>query len=91
MIENNCNYGVQESRRRGRAIGESRKCAHCGTTLDKNGCMLCDFVRESKEFGTGEPEDAKADSNGYFTSDKTKKGKGELGTKVPSQETCESK
>ena len=68
-----------------------RKCARCGTILDESGCMLCDFMRESKEFGVGDPEDAKADDGGHFTSDKTKKGQGELGTKIPPQETCESK
>jgi hypothetical protein len=79
-----------ESRRRGRAIKETRKCRHCGTVLDENGCMLCDFMRESKELGGMNGEDAKADKDGYYTTDKTKSGKGELSSKIPPQETCES-
>ena len=77
-----------ESRHRG--IRESRKCGHCGTILDASGCMLCDFMRESKELGGMNGEDAKADADGHYTTDKTKSGEGELGTKVPPQETCDS-
>jgi hypothetical protein len=69
---------------------ESRKCAKCGTTLDESGCVMCDFLRESSDIGEMNGEDAKADKNGHYTSDKTKKGQGELGKKVPPQETCES-
>lgn len=69
---------------------ESRKCAHCGTILDESGCMLCDFLRESNELGGMNGEDAKADKDGFYTSDKTKSGQGELGTKIPPQETCNS-
>ncbi|MCK9557986.1 MAG: hypothetical protein M0R50_08115 [Candidatus Cloacimonetes bacterium] len=69
---------------------ESCKCKHCGTVLDENGCMLCDFLRESKEIGEMDGEDAKADKDGHYTTDKTKSGKGELSTKIPPQETCES-
>jgi hypothetical protein len=71
------------------ARSESR-CARCGTILDENGCMLCDLLRESKGWGNVDAEGASADSHGHFTSDKTKKGQGELGTKVPPQETCKS-
>jgi hypothetical protein len=70
---------------------ESRNCcARCGTVLDANGCMLCDLLRESEELGGMNGEDAKANKDGYYTADKTQKGQGELGTKIPPQETCES-
>jgi hypothetical protein len=78
-----------ESRRRGRVVKEGR-CKHCGTTLDANGCMLCDFLRESDELGGMNGEDAKANKDGFYTTDKTKSGQGELGTAIPPQETCES-
>jgi hypothetical protein len=80
----------ESRRRRGRSIKESRKCAHCGTALDENGCMLCDLLRESEGLGGMNGEDAKANKDGYYTTDKTKSGEGELGTKIPPQETCES-
>jgi hypothetical protein len=80
---------LESRRRRDRSVCESR-CGSCGSVLDESGCIRCDLMREADEIGGMDGRSVGADSHGYLKGDKTKKGKGELGSKIPSADTCNS-
>ena len=61
-------------------------CTKCGGIVDEVGCLECALTETMAD-----PVSAKANKDGYYTSDATQKGKGSLSSSVPKAATQSSK